>query len=143
VKETEHPRDQENQKNRSYTDARSAARAPARVPIVSPATAQQEDQNDDKNQKHISPFPLARLAAGALELLTLLNHLIAGLPARFFGLRRDHLAGLSHLVDGLLQLGRRVVDPLFYVFLVDAHIVLLGFFPSLEAYRHVMRNRAV
>jgi hypothetical protein len=148
VNEAEHPRNQENQKNRAYTDACPTARTPASVAIISTAASQQEDQNDDENQKHTSPFEFARLTASALELLALLDHVIAGLPARFFGFggrfRRDRLAGVSDFVNGLFQVGRRIVNPLLYVFPVETHVVvLLGFFGSLETYRHVVRNRAV
>ena len=143
VEEAEHPGDQENQKNGPDADACSTARTPASVAIISAAASQHENQNDDEDEKHIIPSERARLATGTLELLALLDHLIAGLAARFFSFRRDHLAGLNHFVDGLLQVSRRLVDSLLYVLLVDAHVVLLGFFGSLENTGHVMRNSIV
>ena len=72
VKDAQHPRNENDYKDRAESDTSTPAGSPTAVTVIATATAEQKDQKNDDYQHD-------DLTSGVLEFLALLDHLIAGL----------------------------------------------------------------
>src|ERR1035438_714093 len=127
VEHPKHPCDEDDDQDRTDAYTGAAPGAPTAMPVVSAAATQQQNQNDNQYQHHAALFRFrARIAAGgALELVTLVDHLVTCFACdflRFLGELLTRVAGLfGDAVNRIFQMTGNIVDSVLYIVLVETH----------------------